>query len=550
MAADQGLSEAQCAYVSCLSTGSGASVDWRSAAQYYKLAADQGLAEAQWAYGYCLEKGSGVPVDLKSAAQYYKLAADQGLAEAQFNYGSCLEKGSGVSVDLKMAAQYYKLAADQGLAQAQFVYSTCLSTGSGVSVDRKLAAQYLSCSAKQGFAEAQLVYGILCYHGLDRHLDNLEAASWFRRAADQGNLTASWCYGVCLYMGKGVEFNKEEARSRLQFAAENGDTDGKFCYGLMMFEENGCNLQPDSLGWKYVMESAAAGSAEASVIVALQNFANTNNFEHDAFKYALEKRDFCTLYNYAVSMFVANSSSEVELHTIADCFQHVAKQDGDGSEYSYKSFLAKGIGVDSDDRWRIVLIECGWGLPESEYLYGKHLYSLGKIDGALKYLKRASERRHAEAMFAYGAILVTHFGCRVTAPEVQGYFEQAAKDGILEAQYNYGRSLLSESTELRDKRHGVEVLSWAAKEILLRRQCKEVQVRSREQTCTFFYNPLPRLLTKRATDSYIGEHFFENIAKIARTPMYEILHPVTPTILPQQGIASPVAVTKEKIGKL
>ena len=141
-------------------------------------------------------------------------------------------------------------------------------------------------------------------------------------------------------------------------------------------------------------------------------------------------------------------------------------------------------------------------------------------------------------MFAYCAVLVDGFGYHVSDPEVKGYFEQASKDGVLEAQYNYGMGLLSESTEIEDLRHGVEVLSWAAKEVLLRRQCKCVQVQSREQQCTFFYSPLPSSLTKRATDNYIWDHFSENLAKMGRLSSNEIFHPLTPTMRPQQAITT------------
>ena len=243
-------------------------------------------------------------------------------------------------------------------------------------------------------------------------------------------------------------------------------------------------------------------------------------------------------------MFVRNSSSEEELHKIAGYFRTVAGQNGDGSEYSYEKFMEKGIGVDCIDRWRIVLLECDCGLPESEYLYGKHLYSIGKTNEALEYFKRSAEGkgRHAEAKFAYCAVLVKDFGYRVSAPEVKSYFEDAARDGILEAQYNYGLGLLSESMEnkeIEDMRHGIEVLSWAAKEILLRRQCKSVQVQSHEQLCTFFYSPLPSFLTKRATDNYIWDHISENLAKIDRMSWNEILYPVIPRMLPQPAVNSP-----------
>ena len=536
LAADQGHAKARFNYGNCLRTGSGVSVDLSSAARYYKLAADQGLASAQFNYGLCLARGSGVPVDLLAAACYYKLAADQGVAQGQLCYGLCLDEGSGVPVDHVSAARYYKHAADQGFAMAQFNYGLCLARGYGVPVDLVSAARYLKFSADQGLVEGQRSYGMACYFGYGRHSDYFEAATWFRRAAEQGDPTASWCYGVCLYMGKGVDFNKEEARRMFEFAADNGDQVGQFCYGLLMFEENGCNLKPDSLGWTYLVASAASGCAEAAVIVGLQNFADTNTLEHDCFMLALEKRDFCALYNYGMWMFMTNWSSSEDLSQIVECFRVVAVQNGDGSEYSYDRFLQKGIGVDSDDRWRIVLLECEWGLPESEYLYGKYLYSRGQTNEALEYFKRSAEGKgkHAEAMFAYCAVLVKDFGYPVSDPKVKGYFERASKDGVLEAQYNYGMGLLSESTEIEDRRHGVEVLSWAAKEILLRRQCKSVKVQSREQQCTFFYSPLPNVLTKRATDNYIWDHFSENLARMERMSWYEILHPVTPTMRPQE----------------
>ena len=168
------------------------------------------------------------------------------------------------------------------------------------------------------------------------------------------------------------------------------------------------------------------------------------------------------------------------------------------------------------------------------------LVGIDQDDEALEYFKRSAEGkgRHAEAMFAYCAICVNDFGSRVYAPELKRYFEQAAKDGVLEAQYNYGLGLLKESNEIQDRRHGVEVLSWAAKEILLRRQCKSVQIQTQGRPCTFFYSPLPQVLTRRATDNYIWEHFSENIAKMDRTPMCEILHPVIPIMVPQRELSS------------
>ena len=100
-----------------------------------------------------------------------------------------------------------------------------------------------------------------------------------------------------------------------------------------MFEQNKCQLELDSLAWRYLIASASAGCAEAGVIVGLQHFANTNTFDHESFKHALQERDFCALYDYGMSIFARNSSSEEDIKTIVDCFQTVVEQDGDGSEY-------------------------------------------------------------------------------------------------------------------------------------------------------------------------------------------------------------------------
>ena len=218
---------------------------------------------------------------------------------------------------------------------------------------------------------------------------------------------------------------------------------------------------------------------------------------------------------------------------MVDCFQCVAKPKGDGAEYNFEKFVKKRMGYDSDHRWEIVLLECQYGCPESQFVWGIHLYLQDKTSDALDYLKLAAAKNHAEAMFACAVLLHNQSMDSQPRQEVKQYFEQAAKDGILEAQYNYGLGLLAESTEIRDLRHGAEVLSWAAKEILLRRQCKVVHVDYGGKLCEFLYSPLPDMLTKRATDNYIWDHISENLAKIDRMSWNEILHPVIPTMLPR-----------------
>ena len=62
----------------------------------------------------------------------------------------------------------------------------------------------------------------------------------------------------------------------------------------------------------------------------------------------------------------------------------------------------------------------------------------------------------------------------------------------------------------------------AAREVLMRRQCQCVNIVSGSQTCTFCYSPIPKELTKRATDNYIWDHIGENLSKMARMSWVEI----------------------------
>ena len=499
-----------------------------------KVYVDNGYPKSQYVYGSILEPGLGCAVNLAQAAHWYKAAADQGLAEAQYKFAYCLENGQGVDLDLASAARYYKLAADQGFAPAQFNFAHCLHEGHGVDVDLASAARYYKLAADQGLAEAQLVYGLLCCHfELGRVSDHNEAVKWFKLAAGQGNITAMWCLGVCLYMGKGIDMNCEKAVSQFLCAAQLGDSFGQFCYGLAMFESNDCSLEEDSDEWIYLLQSADNGCNDAAVIIGLQHFANFHNFQEPRFRRAFEQQDLCALYNYGVFMLRNDNLTSKDVCKIVRCFRVVAEQWGDGAEYDYHRFLRKGIGFDSPERWRIVLVECEQGQPESQFIYGKYLYSQGKRDDALQYFFQSTSWQHADAKFACGALL--YYELRRPLREVRHYFEEASNDGILVAQYTYGRILTSEERPLEERRQGLKYLSMAAKEVLLRRQCRDVRVSDRPgmQPFEFFYSPIPSVITPRATDNYINEHLLENLWKL-QLSWYEISHPKVRVMKPQQ----------------
>ena len=349
-------------------------------------------------------------------------------------------------------------------------------------------------------------------------------------------MSMAFC-GVCLYNGIGSDVKGEEAVSYLKAAATQGQYLGQFGYAVSIFESKDCALERNTLEWDLLKKSAASGCNDAAVILGLQHLANCQNFDDEYFKRALNSKNLCAMYNYGMYLLTCETLTEKTLQEIIRLFHVVITQDGDGSEYDFKRFLAKGIGVDSPDRWRIVLLECRYGLPESQFIYAKYRYSLSNDPQAqkeaLEYFIASASRNHDEANFVCGMLLLNE----KPLSEVKHYFEAAVRGGILIAQYTYGL-LLAKRQDMESRKRAAEVLALGAKEVLLRRQCKNVKICLREKTYPdpeFFYSPIPEELTKRATDAYIWQHLSNNIMKLYRMSWNEILHPRTPTMRPQQS---------------
>ena len=168
---------------------------------------------------------------------------------------------------------------------------------------------------------------------------------------------------------------------------------------------------------------------------------------------------------------------------------------------------------------------------------------MGGLGLELRSFHQAAGERHAEAKFARGALLL--FEKKRPMHKVRHFFEEASSDDILEAQYTYGSLLSSGTQENEDRKVGAKYLAMdamAAKEVLLRRQCKAVKIYRGENSSPFAeccYSPIPEILVRRATDNYIWEHISENILKMELTPWSEILHPRQMIMFPQRHVADP-----------
>jgi TPR repeat protein len=86
---------------------------------------------ATYAKGVRYERGSGVTMDYGQAIDWYRKAAEAGYPPAEFALGRMTETGHGVVRDEKAATDWYRRAAEHGFAEAQVALAGDLLTGIG-----------------------------------------------------------------------------------------------------------------------------------------------------------------------------------------------------------------------------------------------------------------------------------------------------------------------------------------------------------------------------------------------------------------------------------
>lgn len=95
-------------------------VDMFKAYKEWLPLAEAGDAKAQYNIAYCLSTGRGADVHRKRAAEWYEKAAAQGDMQAHYNLYTIYRNGEGVDIDDNKADEHLKAAADLGDSRAFF----------------------------------------------------------------------------------------------------------------------------------------------------------------------------------------------------------------------------------------------------------------------------------------------------------------------------------------------------------------------------------------------------------------------------------------------
>jgi TPR repeat protein len=287
-------------YGLCLEYGTGVSIDFASAAKYYRLSADQGNSAGQWHYGFCLEYGNGVSIDLASAIEYYRLSADQGNPMGSSAYANCLgigrgchrdpfaafrysasaaedndagaclmcavahQEGIGTPVDRLVSASYFQRAALLGDCRGANAFGKCLEEGIGRDADVSMAIRYYKMAAIAGDGDGANNYGLALEYGKCGVENAVQSAKYYKQASDHGHADGANNYGICLERGYGVKQDLEDAAKFYRLAAERGHADGMNNYGFCL--EHGIGIGQDlSEARRYYLLAKQQNHAEAEV---------------------------------------------------------------------------------------------------------------------------------------------------------------------------------------------------------------------------------------------------------------------------------------------
>ena len=124
--------------------------DPRRAALWFSEAAERGDAQAGYYLGRLYELGKGVQLDYRRAAEWYRLAAKIGdNADAQFALGELYFKGRGVDNDYREAIDWYLKAAEGGHPGAQAIVGSLFEKGGFIDRDYAKAYKWLSLASRR-----------------------------------------------------------------------------------------------------------------------------------------------------------------------------------------------------------------------------------------------------------------------------------------------------------------------------------------------------------------------------------------------------------------
>jgi TPR repeat protein len=498
-AAEKGHAQAQYLLGRAHHQGLGTPVDLRLAMAWYQRAAEHGSDKAVWnlakllaqaqpqaAFAYALEaarkghidaefavgehyrKGDVVQQDLMEAHRWTLAAAKKGSARAQYAMGCALELRKSRGKDAQTAMDWYRLAAAQGMPAAQLALQRLDQGGQGRDAsastakartsgkERRLADVRWVKFAAKGNADDFMQLGCLFEQGIAVEKSLKQARLWYQKAAELGQVEA-----MVLLARSYQDSAPEQAERWYRQAAEAGHAEAQFA--MATCQQSDPAAAPLEAFHGYA-RAAAQGHARAQHALAEQLHSATDRLQRALLQAAAEAG--VAQAQWALGEAYAHGDG-VEQDWFLACkyYQQAADQGHAEALCALGICLSEGFGVKRDMARAFTCFEqaAAQGDPRAQWKLGA-LYAAGlpgvpaDTKQATLLCKRAAQAGYAPAQATFGTL----FAQAQKYERAALWWEKAALQGDLEAQYNLANACLKGQGVATDAARGWELMRAAA----------------------------------------------------------------------------------------
>lgn len=372
-------------------------------------------AQAEYTLGLMAYEGRGVPRSPSQARRLMERAALRGHLDAQNTLGFFLQHGVGGSVNLEKAREWYEAAADRGHALAQANAAWMAQEGLGGRQDAVVALTWYRKAAGQGVIEAEWNAANLLERGGFGQLPDPEAAAdAYARAAKRYPL-ASFRLAQMLEQRTVAARPDGTALERYLQAAGAGLAEAQFAAGRLLLAGGSPSRTKEGIEW--LAQATAGGSVEArKLLVDVSTQARIAGLDGRLETLAWLRGLATTLAETgkpdarfaAGRLMLATNAPEAAKEAIL--WLDSAAGQGHGE--------ARALLADAETQFRIAGL-----LPAAD---------------AVPWLRRASAREHAKAMFALAEVLASGRGTPRNPAEAAQWYQKLAAAGSAEAHFRLG----------------------------------------------------------------------------------------------------------------
>lgn len=386
-----------------------------------------------------------------SPIEFFEKSHKNGNMEANVVLAKLYLTGShGYARDEKRALELYTQAANNNNHNAMLNLAICHLQGQGTAVNVKKAFDMLQ-KVFINFKD-ESVYLMLgaCYEkGIDGKPDYGNAARCFKKSIEKTNDSrAKFKLGDYYIRGLGVDKDPKKGFAMIKEAAEAGCHEAQIELASLMVKKDYCpenlpaklenqDFEDIETGFWDLIRASAANNNPMALYTMGRKLCETKDSEHD------KKLGFHYLYA-AANRNLPEAQYEVG----------VAYFNGMGVKQNYLKAMEWFLKAESNNF-----------VTAKYYLALIHLYG----DGALKDYKKA--REYAETLTNTGDLHAKNLLAKIyyeglgVKVDLEMYFKlmsdivQEDKDGLcVEAQFNYGRSLLEGTGVQKNEKRGFEIL--------------------------------------------------------------------------------------------